>query len=222
MKNSSKKLQINEITINPELKGFIPALATEEFETLKLDIEINGLREYPLVWDKDGEYILVDGHNRLEIMQGLHGEDHEMKFYTVKAESLDEIKGIMINRQLSRRNLSFEGKRDLMVKTFNQSGMTQAEFIKTAGISRRTLNNYIKAEKEKENAQNCATVAQKPSDSSAKESKSESKTKSKPKQLRFSEAIPSEIGELDDAKKEELKKLVSDTVTKFFLDLQKK
>lgn len=57
----------NEITIDPEFAGLIPAISEKEFAQLEKNILEDGLREPLTVWADGRKHCLIDGHNRLKI-----------------------------------------------------------------------------------------------------------------------------------------------------------
>lgn len=92
-----------EVKVLPELKDFITPLTKEEYKQLEENIVKEGCRDPLTVWDRDGEYILVDGHNRHKIC-----ESNEIPFEIEKKDfkGMDETKDWMIDNQLGRRNLT--------------------------------------------------------------------------------------------------------------------
>ena len=65
-----------------------------------------GVRDPLVIWEKGGERILIDGHNRYGIIQ-----KHNIASYKVEKknfDSIEEAKDWMINLQLGRRNLTKE------------------------------------------------------------------------------------------------------------------
>ncbi|WP_020528740.1 hypothetical protein [Flexithrix dorotheae] len=99
-----------EIVINEELQSFIPPLQDEEKLTLEQSIRKEGVREALLLWEHDNQRILVDGHNRYEIVKKLEKEGLTVE-YGVKLldlPSFEAVKDWMILNQLGRRNLTLE------------------------------------------------------------------------------------------------------------------
>lgn len=91
-----------KIIIDPEFSSLIPPLTDEEYAGLERSIKKEGCRDALVVWDHDGQNILIDGHNRYRICQKCGAE-----FRTVKKEFEDrlDVKMWMTQNQLSRRNL---------------------------------------------------------------------------------------------------------------------
>ena len=100
--NTGEDIRQN-ITILPELQNLIPPLAEEEFEQLKQNILANGCREPVILWRRDGQSVLVDGHNRYRICTE-NNAAFEFMFYDF--DSLDHAKDWMLANQLGRRNLT--------------------------------------------------------------------------------------------------------------------
>ena len=91
------------MTIDPEFKSLIPPLSREEYHDLEESILKDGIRDSLIVWDCNGEWILIDGHNRYEIAQkhNLPYNQRRMEF-----ESREDAKLWMLRNQLGRRNLN--------------------------------------------------------------------------------------------------------------------
>ncbi len=103
------------ILIDPVFQSLIPPLQDEEFETLEQSIRAEGVREDLLLW-KDPEdeslenFLLVDGHNRYQIIQKIEAEGSSIKYgvRVLDLPSKDAVKDWMITNQLGRRNLTNE------------------------------------------------------------------------------------------------------------------
>ena len=55
------------ITILPQIEDLLYPLKPEELAHLEASIRQHGVREPLCLWDRDGELILVDGHNRYAV-----------------------------------------------------------------------------------------------------------------------------------------------------------
>ena len=81
----------------------IPLLSEDEYSKLEQSILREGCRDALIVWMKNNEPILIDGHNRHEICT-----KHDIKFKTqeIHFDSVEEAEIWILINQLSRRNLA--------------------------------------------------------------------------------------------------------------------
>lgn len=124
------------ITISAELKTFIPPLTNEEYQKLEQSILSEGCREDLIVWKKENEFILVDGHNRYSICQ-----KHNISFKTQTKDftDIEEVKDWMINNQLGKRNVTEE------VKSYLRGLQYKNEKKKQGGDRKSSnQNDYLK------------------------------------------------------------------------------
>ena len=146
------------MTIDQEFKALIPPLSQEEFEQLEANCLRDGIRDNLIVWDNNGDFVLIDGHNRYEIAQkhNLPYNHKRMEFPNREAV----IEWIILN-QFGRRNLSaydrsilalklkpviaekaeknlHQGQEPLQ-KSVNPVN-TQKELAKVAGVSHDTIH----------------------------------------------------------------------------------
>ena len=96
----------NNITVLEELKELIPPLRSDELEQLKLNIEKEGVREPLLLWERDAEYVLIDGHNRFKCINEIGLDKVKWSVKLLDFGSLESVREWMINNQLGRRNLT--------------------------------------------------------------------------------------------------------------------
>jgi DNA modification methylase len=101
------------LKILPEIEENLFPLKPEELNLLEESILSEGVRDALVVWPKDGELILVDGHNRYRI-----AKEHNIPFEIKEKHfnDLDEVKVWIINNQLGRRNLPDYVKFELVQK----------------------------------------------------------------------------------------------------------
>ncbi|WP_271783318.1 hypothetical protein [Aquimarina algiphila] len=94
---------MKNIRIIKELKEHIVPLSKEEYQLLRKSIISEGCREALLVWEKNDELILIDGHNRYQICT-----ENNIRYRTKKMvfADIEEVKFWMLNNQLGRRNLN--------------------------------------------------------------------------------------------------------------------
>ena len=95
--------------IDKEFRSLIPSLEKDEYDLLKSSIKNEGVREKLILWNG----ILIDGHNRKEIADGL-----KIKYKTKerKFKDRDEVIIWIINNQLGRRNISKYDRTRLAIK----------------------------------------------------------------------------------------------------------
>ena len=93
------------ITIDEEFRAHCPPLTETERQMLRQDIERTGLLSPLIVWNHEGKTILVDGHNRYEILQEL-GRLDEIQTTELVFDTRENALDWIINNQLGRRNLS--------------------------------------------------------------------------------------------------------------------
>lgn len=146
------------MTIDKEFEALIPPLADEEYRQLEENCLKEGIRDSLVVWDSDGEFILIDGHNRYRIAQ-----KHNLPYNHRRMEFPDResVKRWIILNQFGRRNLSaydrsilaLKLKPMLSEKAKEQQGSrtdisqksvkscdTQKELAKVAGVSHDTIH----------------------------------------------------------------------------------
>jgi|688.fasta_scaffold19357_15 hypothetical protein len=113
-------IKASEIQIDNEFRDLIPAITKEEREQLEANIVSHGGAREPLVaWHAaDDLYILLDGHNRLEICTrlGLPFSVAQARFDT-REQAADWID----RNQLGRRNLSVAGRKILLGRVYNRA-----------------------------------------------------------------------------------------------------
>ena len=89
--------------IDPEFQALIPPLSDDEYAALELSIIAEGCRDAIVVWQHDGDDIIVDGHNRYAICTAAG-----LPYNTVTRDfsSRSDVMLWMIRNQLARRNLT--------------------------------------------------------------------------------------------------------------------
>ena len=148
------------ITIDKEFESLIPPLSPEEFQQLEENCLRDGIRDALIVWEQDGNDILIDGHNRFRIVgkhPTIHFDVKRMQF----ANRNEAIRWIILN-QFGRRNLSAydrsilalklkpmiaeKAKEQQVRKSVSQKSVeqkpidTQKELAKVAGVSHDTIH----------------------------------------------------------------------------------
>jgi len=139
--------EIQEIMIDEEFKALLPPLDEETFSWLENNILEYGCREPLTLWGN----VLIDGHNRYEILK-----QHELPVNTVSMEfnSREDVIIWIISTQVSRRNLTpiqlsyFRGlhyhtdkKVQGTIKLHNEvlSGSTAGRLANKYNVSRSTI-----------------------------------------------------------------------------------
>ena len=126
--------------IHPEFKSLIPPLSQEEYSQLEQNILLSGCRDPITLW----RGIIIDGHNRHEICtkHGLEYETIQLRF-----PSRDAAKLWVLENQLGRRNLTDAMRIELAqykVALMGQEGKLNFNIARTAGLSERTIQRYMR------------------------------------------------------------------------------
>lgn len=137
--------------IDQEFKALIPPLSEEEFKQLEENCLRDGIRDSLIVWDNNGNFVLIDGHNRYEIAQkhNLPYNQRRMEFPNREAV----IEWIILN-QFGRRNLSAYDRSLLALKL----KPVIAEKAKERQAT-HTEQGYQKSDKAEHTAKELATIA---------------------------------------------------------------
>ena len=153
--------------IDSEFRTLIPPLSKEEFEQLEQNCLKDGIRDSLIVWDDNGEFVLIDGHNRYEIAQKHHLPYNHRRMEFPNREAV--IEWIIMN-QFGRRNLSAYDRSILALKLkpviaekakekqseaggavrqkFDKAAIdTKKELAKVAGVSHDTIHKVETIEK---------------------------------------------------------------------------
>jgi predicted RNA methylase len=104
-----------ELIILPEIQCRLMPLQPEELAELERSVLEEGIRDPLVVWRKDGQLILVDGHHRFRLAQ-----KYGLSFQIVEREFRDlEEALIWVDRnQLGRRNLTDEQRAVVMGRLY--------------------------------------------------------------------------------------------------------
>jgi len=146
------------LKILPEIEENLFPLQPEELKLLEESILSEGVRDALVVWPKDGELILVDGHNRYRI-----AKQHDIPFEIKEKHfnDLDEVLEWVDFNQLGRRNLIDEQRNYVLgrlyerrkkrigrpaedekvdkLSTFHGSAATAKEIAQQSGINEKTV-----------------------------------------------------------------------------------
>jgi len=104
-----------KLIILPEIQHRLMPLQPEELAELERSVLEEGIRDPLVVWRKDGQLILVDGHHRYEL-----AKKHGLSFQIVEREfrDLDEVLIWVDRNQLGRRNLTDEQRAFIMHRLY--------------------------------------------------------------------------------------------------------
>jgi len=104
------------IHIDEAIQRALLPLREEELQLLEQSVLAEGIRDPLVVWNRDGEYVLLDGHHRYELAQ-----KHGLDFSTVEMEFADESEAVqwILRNQLARRNLTEEQRTLVLGRYYN-------------------------------------------------------------------------------------------------------
>jgi hypothetical protein len=95
---------MKQYTIDSRLEAVCLPLSKDEYDLLESQIKRDGVLDAVKVWDRDGELVLLDGHNRLKICK-----DNKLPIpesTTVEIDSIDEAVIWICDNQKGRRNVA--------------------------------------------------------------------------------------------------------------------
>lgn len=94
--------ELTTLTILPEIEALLFPLREGEFATLEANILADGIRDALVVWRRDGQLVLVDGHHRYRIAR-----EHKLPFQVIERgfDDLEAAQAWVDENQLGRRNL---------------------------------------------------------------------------------------------------------------------
>lgn len=79
-----------------EFQGDFKTLGKKQFEKLKKSIEKNGFIQPFFIWNKEGNYYILDGHQRKKAIIDLYGDTIDVDCIEIKADSELEAKKFVI------------------------------------------------------------------------------------------------------------------------------
>jgi len=106
--NNVVNCDVMRYKIEPELEAVCLPLTPEEYGLLESQILRDGCLDPVKVWDRDGELVLLDGHNRLKICR--ENKLPEPISSTIEIGSLDEAVIWIVDNQKGRRNVATEAQ----------------------------------------------------------------------------------------------------------------
>jgi len=137
------------LRIDDELRAFLPSLDAATDAALEEQLLTEGIRDPIVVWEHDGQQLILDGHRRFRIAQ-----KHDLPFavvvlrFATKAEAMDWI----LRNQLVRRNVT-QQQRNLCLARLRQmlpgtASEKLVQLIELSDLSRRQVYrvlNYAEA-----------------------------------------------------------------------------
>lgn len=135
---------MNYITL-PEIDNLLPRLSDDEFAQLKSSIETEGVREPIIIWRRESDNVLVDGHNRSRVCEEL-GINPPVAYHDF--ESVESAQQWVIQNQLGRRNISADWGSYLRGRLALYLDGTTENISAITGVSERTIyrdKKYSKA-----------------------------------------------------------------------------
>jgi 16S rRNA G966 N2-methylase RsmD len=148
------EVKIMELIILPEIQRRLMPLQPEELAELERSVLEEGIRDPLVVWRKDGQLILVDGHHRYEL-----AKKYGLKFQIVEREfrDLDEVLIWVDRNQLGRRNLTDAERSIVRARIYEIKKKPRGRPPKEENVQ----NLHIFSEEEKDISEDTATeVAQ--------------------------------------------------------------
>ena len=110
------------LTIDETIRRTLIPLREDELQLLEQSVLAEGIRDPLVVWNRDGEYVLLDGHHRYELAQ-----KHGLTFSTIGLQFNNREEAIqwVLQNQLARRNLTDEQRTLILGRLYNQMKLAQ-------------------------------------------------------------------------------------------------
>jgi methylase of polypeptide subunit release factors len=105
------------LIIDETIRRVLMPLRDDERALLEQSVLAEGIRDPLVVWRRNGEYVLLDGHHRYDLAQ-----KHGLDFSIVETEFDDESEAVqwVLRNQLARRNLTDEQRTLVLGRLYNQ------------------------------------------------------------------------------------------------------
>lgn len=146
-------VDIKDLKVDKEFEDLLPVLTPEESEKLENSILQYGMLDPIKIWEEPdtGEWIIIDGHNRYNILKKNNIEWHYWQDYKImgELETKEDVKQWMLEQQLGRRNLT-ETERYEIVQRFKSIFEKKAKENQSFGG--KGLTNLSKVNTRKEMA----------------------------------------------------------------------
>jgi ParB-like chromosome segregation protein Spo0J len=125
---------MNTITIDEEFHNLCPPITDSERGLLRESLNREGLISPLIVWNHAGKTILVDGHNRYEILQELERLD-EIQTTELVFGTRENALNWVIKNQLGRRNLAPDAAALLRGKLYIAQRIPVKDRLFQAGVT---------------------------------------------------------------------------------------
>ena len=153
-------IDIKDLTIDKEFEELLPVLSQEELENLENSILQYGMLDPIKIWQEPdiGEWIIIDGHNRYNILKKHNIDWHYWQDYKImtELETREDVKRWMLEQQLGHRNLSPEERYDIVQK-FKSVFQKKAKKNQSAGGKGKSNLREVNVQKEMAKATNLST-----------------------------------------------------------------
>lgn len=146
-------IDIKDLKIDKEFEDLLPVLTLEESEKLENSILKYGMLDPVKIWQEPdtGEWIIIDGHNRYNILKKHNIKWHYWQDYKImtELETREDVKQWMFEQQLGRRNLSEAEKYEIVQKF---KGLFQKRAKENQSLGGKGLSNLVKVNVQEEMA----------------------------------------------------------------------
>lgn len=146
-------VDIKDLKVDKEFEELLPVLTLEELENLENGILQYGMLDPIKIWQEPdtGEWIIIDGHNRYNILRKHDIDWHYWQDYKIigELETREDVKRWMLEQQLGRRNLT-ETERYEIVQKFKSVFQKKAK--ENQSLGGKGLANLPKVDTRKEMA----------------------------------------------------------------------
>lgn len=148
-------VDIKDLKVDKEFEDLLPVLSPEELEKLENSILQCGMLDPIKIWQEPdtGEWIIIDGHNRYNILKKHNIDWHYWQDYKIMSENeletREDVKQWMLEQQLGRRNLT-DADRYKIVQRFKE--MFQKRAKENQSLGGKGSTNLPKVDTRKEMA----------------------------------------------------------------------
>lgn len=146
-------IDIKDLKVDKEFEDLLPVLTPEELEKLENSILQYGMLDPIKIWQEPdtGEWIIIDGHNRYNILKKHNIDWHYWQDYKImgELETREDVKQWMLEQQLGRRNLSPAERYEIVQKFKN---IFQKKAKQNQSLGGKGKSNLLEANVQKEMA----------------------------------------------------------------------